>query len=134
MKILFTCKEFPHSKIIGGPIIIYNRIKHLSKKHLVSLAAFIREEEKKHIPSLESFCHDLRTVPFPSKRSPLKAIWDFFTSPTPHYFLKWHGSQEMTDSIAEMVQKDRYDFVIAEYSTMGQFIHNNPKSVECSSP
>jgi len=127
VKILFTCKEFPHSKIIGGPIIIYNRIKHLSKKHLVSLAAFIREEEKKFIPSLESFCHDLRTVPFPPKRSPIKATRDFFTSPIPHYFLKWHGSQEMADTIADMVRKDQYDFVIAEYSTMGQFIHNNPK-------
>ena len=127
MKILFTCKEFPHSKIIGGPIIIYNRIKHLSKKHLVSLAAFIREEEKKFIPSLEPFCHDLRTVPFPSKRSPFKATRDFFTSPISHYFLKWHGSQEMADTIAGMVRKDQYDFVIAEYSTMGQFIHNNLK-------
>ncbi|UCC39847.1 MAG: glycosyltransferase [Candidatus Aminicenantes bacterium] len=127
MKILFTCKEFPHSKIIGGPIIIYNRIKYLSKKHLVSLAAFIREDEKKFISSLEPFCYDLRTVPFPSQRSPLKALKDFFTSPIPHYFLKWHSSQRMADTIADMVKKDRYDIVIAEYSTMGQFLHNNPK-------
>ncbi len=127
MKILFTCKEFPHSKIIGGPIIIYNRVKYLSKNHLVSLAAFIREEEKKFIPSLEPFCHDLRTIPFPPRRSLLKTTLNFFTSPIPHYFLKWHGSQEMADTIAHMVQEDRYDFVVAEYSTMGQFIHNNPK-------
>lgn len=125
MKILFTCKEFPHAKIIGGPIIIYNRIKYLSKKNLVSLAAFIRDGEKNHIPSMEPFCHDLRLIPLPPKRSPLKVCWDFFISPIPHYFLRAHGSQEMAETIADMVRKDRYDFVIAEYSVMGQFIHNN---------
>lgn len=127
MKILFICKEFPHSKVIGGPIIIYNRLKYFSKKnHLVSLAAFSREEEKKYIPSVKPFCHDLKLVPIPPKRSTFKTTWDFFTAPVPHYFLRVHGSQNMAATIAGMVQKDRYDFVIAEYSVMGQFIHNNP--------
>jgi glycosyltransferase involved in cell wall biosynthesis len=126
MKILFTCKEFPHAKVIGGPIIIYNRLKYFSKNHLVSLAAFFRAGEEKHIPSVKPFCHDLKLIPMPAKRSPLKTAWDFFTSPIPHYFLRTHGSHKMAETIAEMVQKDRYDFVIGEYSVMGQFIHNNP--------
>ena len=125
MRILITCKEFPHSKVIGGPIIIYNRLKYLSKNHLVSLAAFYRPEEKKYIPSVDPFCHDLKLIPFPSKRSFLKQTWDFFTSPIPHYFLRVHGSVEMTHALAEMVKKDKYDFVIAEYSVMGQFLHSN---------
>ncbi|MDH4219579.1 MAG: glycosyltransferase family 4 protein [Candidatus Aminicenantes bacterium] len=126
MRILITCKEFPHSKVIGGPIIIHNRLKHLSKKHLVSLAAFCHPEEEKYIPSVEPYCHDLKLVPFPPKRSFLRATWDFFTSPIPHYFLRVYGSSDMSQTIAEMVKKDRYDFVIAEYSVMGQFLHNNP--------
>jgi hypothetical protein len=73
MKILIACKEFPHSKIIGGPIIIYNRLKYLSRNHVVSLAAFFREEEKDLIPSVEGFCHDMKLVPFPPKRSAIKA-------------------------------------------------------------
>jgi glycosyltransferase involved in cell wall biosynthesis len=126
MKILFTCKELPHAKVIGGPIIIYNRVKYFSKNHLVSLAAFFRPGEEKYIPSVKPFCHDLKLVPLPAKRSPLKATWDFFRSPIPHYFLRTHGSQKMAETIAGMVQKDMYDFVIGEYSVMGQFIHNNP--------
>jgi len=125
MKILFTCKEFPHSRVIGGPIIIYSRLKHLSKKHLVSLAAFSHEEDKKHISSVQAFCHDLKLIPFPKKRSFVKKTWDFATSRVPPYFLRTHGTKKMTDTIRDMVQKDRYDFVIAEYSVMGQFIHNN---------
>lgn len=125
MKILFACKEFPHSKVVGGPIIIYNRLKYLSRNHLVSLAAFAKETEKGSILSVQSFCHDLQLVPFPSNRSPLKSVWDYFTSPIPHYFLRVHGSRRMIETIAQMVSKDQYDFVIAEYSVMGQFIHNN---------
>jgi glycosyltransferase involved in cell wall biosynthesis len=125
MKILLTCKEFPHSKVIGGPIIIYNRLKHLSKNHLVSLAAFSKEGDEKYIPSVEQYCHDLKLIPLPPKRSALKKVKDFFLSPVPHYFLRAHDSPEMSKAIADMVAKDRYDFVIAEYSVMGQFIHKN---------
>jgi glycosyltransferase involved in cell wall biosynthesis len=126
MKILIACKEFPHSRVIGGPIIIYNRMKHLSRNHIVSLAAFCHTGDEKYIPSVQPFCHDINLVPLPRKRSPFKAVWDFFTSPVPHYFLKIQGSQKMAHTIADMVKKDRYDVVIAEYSVMGQFIHNNP--------
>ena len=126
MKILFTCKEFPHANVIGGPIIIYNRVKYFSRNHLVSLAAFFRDEEREYIPTVKPFCHDLKLVPLPAKRSTLKATWDFFTSSIPHYFLRVDDSKRMAETIADMVQKDRYDFVIAEYSVMGQFIHNNP--------
>jgi glycosyltransferase involved in cell wall biosynthesis len=126
MKILLTCKEFPHSKVIGGPIIIYNRLKHLSKNHLVSLAAFSREGDEQYISSVEGYCHDLKLVPLPAKRSPLKTAKDFFLSPVPHYFLRVHDSPEMSQTIADMVSKDQYDFVIGEYSVMGQFIHKNP--------
>ena len=126
MRILITCKEFPHAKVIGGPIIIYNRLKYLSKNHLVSLAAFFREEERKYIPSVEPFCHNLKLVPFPPRRPFWKNVWDFLFSPIPPYFLKNHGSRQMAKEIASMVRKDSYDFVIAEYSVMGQYIHNNP--------
>jgi glycosyltransferase involved in cell wall biosynthesis len=126
MKILIICKEFPHAQVIGGPIIIYNRLKYLSRNHLVSLAAFFRPGEEKYVPSVKPFCHDLKLVPFPKKRSRLKATWDFFLSPIPHYFLRTHGSKKMAETIAGMVKAGRYDFVIAEYSVMGQFIHNNP--------
>ncbi len=126
MKILFTCKEFPHAKIIGGPIIIYNRLKYFSRNHLVSLAAFSKEEDKEYIPTVKPFCHDLQLVSLPPRRSTLKTVRDFFFSPVPHYFLRIHGSQQMAATIADMVRKDRYDFVIAEFSVMGQFIHHNP--------
>jgi glycosyltransferase involved in cell wall biosynthesis len=125
-KILIACKEFPHEKVIGGPIIIYNRLKYLAKNHTVALTAFSKPGDEKHIPSVQPFCHDLRLVPIPPKRSLVKTAADFFASSTPHYFLRVHGSEAMAKTIGDMVKKDRYDFVIAEYSVMGQFLHKNP--------
>ena len=127
MKILIACKEFPHSKVIGGPILIYNRIKYLAKNNMVSLAAFGKPGDERYIPSVKPYCHDLKLVPLPPKRSMYKTVADFFRSPVPHYFLRVHGSKEMAQTIAAMVKKDKYDFVIAEYSVMGQFIHQNPQ-------
>lgn len=124
---MIACKEFPHSKVIGGPILIYNRLKQLAKNHLVSLTAFSRPGEEKYIPSVRPFCHDLRLVPLPPRRSMIKTTSDYFISSVPHYFLRVHGSEEMSHTIAEMVKKDGYDFVIAEYSVMGQFLHKNPE-------
>lgn len=126
MKILFTCKELPHSRIIGGPIIVYNRIKYLSRKHTVSLAAFYHPGEEKYASSLIPFCHELKLIPFPLPRSVFKTAWDIVFSPLPHYFLKNHGSEEMRCTLAEMVRREKYDFVIAEYSVMGQFVYKNP--------
>jgi glycosyltransferase involved in cell wall biosynthesis len=126
MKILIACKEFPHSKVIGGPILIFNRLKELAKKHTVSLTAFSKPGDEKYIPSVQPYCHDIRLVPLPPRRSLGKTVADFFTSPIPHYFLRVHASAEMRQTIATMVKKDKYDFVIAEYSVMGQFLHNNP--------
>lgn len=126
MKILVACKELPHAKVIGGPVIIYNRIKHLSRNHAVSLAAFCRPEDEGRIASLEPFCRDIRLVPFPPKRSPWRTVREFFSSPVPHYFLRVHGSKAMGRTIAQMVARDGSDFVIAEYSVMGQFLHDNP--------
>ncbi len=126
MKILIACKEFPHSKVIGGPILIYNRLKQLAKNHTVSLTAFCQQGDEQYIPSVQPYCHDLRLVPLPPRRSPIKTMKDFFTAPIPYYFLRVHGSKEMAHTIAEMVKKDKYEFVIAEYSVMGQFLHHNP--------
>jgi len=127
MKILIACKELPHARVIGGPVIIFNRIKHLSRNHAVSLAAFGRPEDKDRVASLEPFCRDIRLAPFPPQRSPWRAAWEFFFSPVPYYFLRVHGSKAMSRAIAEMVGRDGHDFVIAEYSVMGQFIHRNPE-------
>lgn len=124
MKILFLPKEFPHSRIVGGPIIIYNRIKYLSQNHEVHLLSFIREEQKQFLPSLECFCKRIELLPFPKQRGILRNIFDFIFIKKPNYFLLTY-SKAYLDKVAEMAKKEDYDFIISEYTMMTQYIYNN---------
>ncbi len=125
MKILFAPKEFPHSKVIGGPIIIYNRIKQLSKNHQVGLASFIREEDRKYLPSIEPFLSDLELMPYRPPRSRLRKISDYFFSEVPPYMCNTK-TRQMRDTVGMMTCRGDYDAVIAEYTVMGQYVHRNP--------
>lgn len=125
MNILFIVKEFPHSKVIGGPIIIYNRVKYLSEKHNVSLIAFAENPTAEQVESVDIFTEDLRLVPPPPPRSRLKKISDFFLSPVPPYFLL-NRSDEMYDELGRMVKAMKYDVIISEYSMVAQYLYNNP--------
>ena len=118
-------KEIPHEKIIGGPIIIYNRIKYLSRGHQVSLLSFLRkEEEKKYLHTVTKFCQAAEFPVLLKGRTFVKGLFQFFFSPTPPYFLTTY-TQEMQDKTVEMTKRYGYDVIIAEYSVMGQYLYRN---------
>ncbi|MDD5447716.1 MAG: glycosyltransferase family 4 protein [Actinomycetota bacterium] len=117
-------KEFPHSKVIGGPIIIYNRVKYLSRNHKVSLLAFAQDPTPDQINSVSRYTHDLRLVPLP-KRGKSKRLWDYFTSPVAPYFLNYQ-SEEMYAQLRSMVKATRYDVAISEYSMVAPYLYKNP--------
>lgn len=125
MNILFVCKTLPHEKVIGGPIIIYNRVRLLSREHQVSLLTFCSEEERRFIPSVEEYCQDCVAVPFPPPSGPARKVRDFLFSPVPPYFLlNYHPA--MYARLREMVGRHSYDVVISEYSMVAQYLYRNP--------
>jgi len=125
MRILFVCKTLPHQKVIGGPIIIYQRIRLLSQRHEVSLLSFCSDEEREFIPTVARFCQDCVAVPFPPPRTALQKLRGFIHSPVPNYFLN-NFSPAMYDRLREMVRRRPYDVVISEYSMAAQYLFRNP--------
>ena len=124
MKILFIPKVFPHSRIVGGPIIIYNRIKYLSQNHEIHLLAFIKEEQKQYINTVGKFCKKLEYVLYPPKRGIAGNIFDFFFSSRPNYMIQEY-SKKMEQKVGEMVSKENYDIVISEFTMMAQYLYKN---------
>lgn len=62
MNILFVSAVLPYPLTSGGQTRIYNLLKHLAKKHTITLVSFIREEsERAHRPDL-GFCRDVVMV------------------------------------------------------------------------
>jgi len=60
MNLLFLSKLLPRADIIGGPILIYHRIKNLSSVgHRITLIAPAYTEEDRKDKSLKPFCEDI---------------------------------------------------------------------------
>jgi len=60
MNLLFLPKLFPREDIIGGPILIYHRIKNLSSMgHKITLIAPVYTEADRNDKSLEPFCEKI---------------------------------------------------------------------------
>lgn len=125
MRVLFIVKEFPHSRVIGGPIIIYNRVKYLSKRHEVSLIAFAKDPTQEEISSVAGYCRDLGLVPPPPERSVIRKTRDLISGPVPPYFMLSY-SDDMYRKLREMVNALQYDVVISEYSMVAQYLYRNP--------
>lgn len=127
MNILFVVKEFPHSRVIGGPIIIYNRVKYLSERNTVSLVAFDPQQvAPEQVETTARYCRDLRLIPPPGPRSLPRRALDFFAGPVPPYFML-NYSREMYSAIAGMVRSHAYDVVVSEYSMVAQYLYGNPE-------
>jgi glycosyltransferase involved in cell wall biosynthesis len=61
MKILMLTPYLPFPRSSGGQIRSYNLIKHLSKKHEISLFSLIKDDgEKEYIKELKRFCPKVR--------------------------------------------------------------------------
>jgi glycosyltransferase involved in cell wall biosynthesis len=125
MRILFVCKTLPHARIIGGPVIIFNRVRILSQRHEVSLLCFVSPEEREYTETVARFCRDFQGVPMPSYNGRLRKARDWLFSPVPVYFLN-NYSEEMYERLREMVGRYRYDVVISEYSMVAQYLYRNP--------
>ena len=125
MDILFICKTLPHERVIGGPIIIYNRVRILSQRHNVSLLSFVSPDEWDHVETVARYCRDFRGVPMPVYRNPFRKAWDFFFSPIPIYFLN-NYSPDMYATLRDMVGSAHYDVAISEYSMVAQYLFRNP--------
>ncbi|MBN1290183.1 MAG: glycosyltransferase [Actinobacteria bacterium] len=124
MNILFIVKEFPHSRVIGGPIIIYNRVKYLSENHNVSMIAFAQDPTPDQIESVAVYTRDLKLVPPTPPRSKPGIIKDYFAGPVPPYF-QLMRSGEMYRELGRIVERMDYDVIISEYSMVAQYLYRN---------
>ena len=125
MNLLFLPKLLPRANIIGGPILIYHRIKNLSSMgHKITVIAPAYGEEDMKDKSLEPFCDRIIRIESVKGRSQdeVEALHQRLNRPK--FFLGGDGgySQAIDDALKSTVREKHIDAVIAEYSMMGQYI------------
>ncbi len=125
MKVLVVSPRLPHARAISGHVIVHQRIRRLvARGHRVGLAAFLDPADAPYVEELRPHLADLRTVPDPSVGRAAGA-WRGRGSGVPWPFRAW-ASGEMRRVAGDLVERGRYDVVLAEFSAMGQFVCRNP--------
>jgi polysaccharide biosynthesis protein PslH len=103
---------FPDSS--GGQIRSYNLIRHLSKKHEITLFSLIKDDsEKKYVSELEKYCK--KVCVFKRSKSPWTLRNILLTGFGPYPFLVIRNlSPKETAAIKEELSKVSYDLIHAE--------------------
>lgn len=113
MKILMITPYLPYPLVSGGQIRTYNLLKNLSKKHEITLASFIREEdERKYFSELTPYCKKVILFKRRKAWSPINII---LAAVTPYPFLVCiYFESKVKKQIARELASNHYDLIHAE--------------------
>ena len=123
MKILFVSLLLPHPYADhASAFTVLKMIKHLSKKHEVSLVSFVRsEKEREYVKHIKDYCHRVETVLLPQSlfrklwvRAKLLGLKPVCVSNS--------YCRQMRDCIRSLCRSEKFDIVQAEYTPMGQYV------------
>lgn len=126
MKILFLANRLPYRDVAGGHRLIYQRMSQLKERgHTIGLAAFVSSSDRERIPDLESELDELETLPQKKQRVAVRVLRDYISGSLPAIFWK-NYSRPMMRLVGDMVERSKYEVVIAEFGEMGMYIYRNP--------
>lgn len=114
MKILMLTPYLPFPPSSGGQIRSFNLIRHLSKKHDITLYSLIKEDkEKQYIEELERYCTKVRV--FKRSKSPwtLRNILKTGFGTYPFLVIRNLVIEEK-EALEKELEKEEYDLIHAE--------------------
>jgi len=113
MKILMITPYLPYPLHSGGQTRSYNLIKHLSKKHQITLFSFIRTpEENSNIKELSPYCQKVKTF-IRGKTWDIKKILFALFTPYPFLIANYY-SRQLKEAIRKELAQGNYDLVHIE--------------------
>lgn len=113
MKILMITPYLPYPLVSGGQIRTYNLLKNLAKKHQITLASFIRDEnEEKYIKELKPYCQKVIVFKRRKAWSPINIL---LSALTPFPFLVCiYFDILVRAKIRGELTRENYDLIHAE--------------------
>lgn len=127
MKILFLSPRLPHRRRSSGHQIVYQRLVRLAARgHTIGLACFAPEDAPGgDDDELRHLLHEVHTVPLPPPPHGAAGVASALFPRVPEPYRLW-ASPAMHRLVGDLVERGRYEAVVAEFSYMGQFLRNNP--------
>ena len=103
----------PYPPNSGGQIRSYNLIKHLSKKHEITLVSFIKKGEEKYADELRKFCKEV--IYFYRSEKPFSLINILRTGFSLYPFLVMRNlCEEARDFLDKKINKEKFDVIHVE--------------------
>jgi polysaccharide biosynthesis protein PslH len=114
MKILMLVPYLPTITMSGGQTRWYNIIKHLAKKHDITLFSLIKDDsEKKFISELRKYCKKVKVFTRPKKPWTVRNIFLSVFGPFPLLVIRNQSLEERRE-IQKELKKENYDLIHAE--------------------
>lgn len=132
LKLLFLPKLLPRVDVIGGPILIYHRIKNLSSMgHKITLIAPAYTDADRKDKSLVPFCEKVIKVVSIRERPQDEVETLYKRLNRPRVFLTGDGGYDASieEAFCQILKEEHFDAIIAEYSMMGQYIEANHRII-----
>ena len=121
MNILFLSLRCPYPPNRGDRIRNYYFIKHLAKKHRVTLVSFVEStDEIEMARPLNQLCHQVEFVLFNRTEALLNSASGFF-SIEPFQVHYWR-SLKMQKKVDELLDRNQFDLIHAHLFRMGQYV------------
>lgn len=114
MRILMLTPYLPYPPSSGGQVRSYNLLKHLGKKHQISLVSLIKtEEEKQFVTYLKEYCESIHICKRSESPWTLKNILQSIFGMYPFLIVR-NFSSEAHKIIAHLLAKNTFDLIHAE--------------------
>ena len=121
MKILFLCHRLPYPPKRGGKIRPFNMIRHLGRRHEVTVATVARSAaELAEGQELRGYCHDLHVA-----RIPVAAAWSRFGLYTASSYPATFGyfySPALDRTVRDLLSTRGFDAILVHCSSMGPYV------------
>ncbi len=114
MKILMLVPFLPNDQMSGGQTRWYNLIKHLSKKHQITVMSLIKDDwERKFIPELSKYCEKVMVFKRPKSPWTIRNLFLTLISFNPLVVIR-NLSLEERSAIKKELENHKYDLIHAE--------------------
>jgi sugar transferase (PEP-CTERM/EpsH1 system associated) len=132
MKILFITSRFPYPPIKGDKAIPYQRLKHFSKKHEITLLSFAEDTiDRIHFEEISGYCKEVHIIPLIKRKAYLNIMLKSFSN-IPLQVL-YYTSKDFKKKLKELLKRNKCDLVHAFMLRIAPYISEYkecPKIIE----
>jgi sugar transferase (PEP-CTERM/EpsH1 system associated) len=109
MKILFITARFPFPPIKGDKVVAYNRLKHFSRKHDITLLTFADEGDMRYVQEISKYCREIHCVPFSRLHAMARILFQGYKK-VPLQVL-YYQSREFRRTLDALLKINSYDLI-----------------------